>query len=101
MSVMKPGITSRMPASTIIAPWASSLLGSRPASISVRTRLMTPKPCTRSSIEPTTALEQHQADRRQHADFAAHHHETGDLEQRQGKKQEGQHENCRSGPGLC
>ena len=77
-----------------MAPCASSRLGSRPASISARTRAMTPKPWCRSSMHAGDARSQHQADRRQRADLAADDDEAGDFQQRQRKQEERKQRNA-------
>ena len=77
-----------MPASRTITPWASCRLGSRPASTSLRMRVMTPKPWIRSRIRTGESACDHQTERRQHADLAADHDEAGDLEQRKSENKQ-------------
>ena len=88
MSVTKPGISSSTAASMIMAPCASSRPGSRPASSSVRMRLIAPNPWMRSSSDAGDRRQHHQADRPQHADLAADTDETGDLDERQRQDEE-------------
>ena len=55
MSVMKPGVSSRVPPTAIITPSATSRPGKRPSAIAALKRRQAERPCWRSSIDPSRA----------------------------------------------
>ena len=88
MSVTKPGMSSRMPASMIMTPCASSRLGIAPGVHFARMRRHDAETLDAQQDDAGDARAQHQADRRQHADLAADKDEAGDFQQRKGEQEQ-------------